>query len=528
MSLVLPSRLPISRVGRFLQVLFLVVLGAALLFYIGFTLHWPMLVDAPIMHYVIFLIGHGLKPYRDITDMNMPGAYLLESFGMLLFGSGDVGWRLYDFFLLAVLMVSMVVVARPYNWLAGVYAAGLFALRHGSEGAWFAGEREQEMTVLLAASCATLFFSVRRARPAFAAGFGVLAGLAAAIKPTLAPFGLCTLVILFFALRRRRVPAGRYLAWSVVGLLTPVVLSVLYLLRYGAIDSFLFVLHSVAPVYRTLNNPGWRFLILHAAPTEWIPLVPLAIVALLASREWNWERSVILLATICGLASYFIQQKGFWHHRYMFIAFGLLLVSMETLNIDGASWTRYLGYAALLYATVYLVPRYTVAFRELPGQSRLTQAMQADLSRLGGERLQNEVQCFDLTFGCLNSLYHMRLMENTGFTGDLLLFPKSLNPATDFYRHTFWKAQAVRPASVLVVTDQEFGAGNSYDRLARWPALATYMQRNYVLAVSRRFPYEDRYKWQPPVPLESAPGYRIYVRKGESFPLLAAGLDEGR
>ncbi len=51
---------------------------------------------------------------------------------MRVFGGGDLGWRVYDFFLLAVLMGSMVVIALPLDWLAGVYAAGLFALRHGA------------------------------------------------------------------------------------------------------------------------------------------------------------------------------------------------------------------------------------------------------------------------------------------------------------------------------------------------------------------------------------------------------------
>ena len=59
------------------------------------------------MHYVNFLMSHGLQPYSQITDNNLPGAYLIESWAMHVFGGGDLAWRIYDFFLLGVLTLSM-------------------------------------------------------------------------------------------------------------------------------------------------------------------------------------------------------------------------------------------------------------------------------------------------------------------------------------------------------------------------------------------------------------------------------------
>ena len=55
-------------------------------YYVASTVHWPMVWDTPIMHYVNFLMSRGLRPYSEITDMNLPGCYLTERWGMAVFG----------------------------------------------------------------------------------------------------------------------------------------------------------------------------------------------------------------------------------------------------------------------------------------------------------------------------------------------------------------------------------------------------------------------------------------------------------
>ena len=47
-------------------------------FLAGRSLDWPLIHDAPLFHYVAWLMGQGLVPYRDIFDMNLPGVYLLH------------------------------------------------------------------------------------------------------------------------------------------------------------------------------------------------------------------------------------------------------------------------------------------------------------------------------------------------------------------------------------------------------------------------------------------------------------------
>src|SRR5438874_10781689 len=52
---------------------------AGVVLYVGWlSLPWPLIHDAPIMHYVAWRIGQGAVPYRDLFDMNFPGVYLLH------------------------------------------------------------------------------------------------------------------------------------------------------------------------------------------------------------------------------------------------------------------------------------------------------------------------------------------------------------------------------------------------------------------------------------------------------------------
>src|SRR6266568_9521603 len=105
------------------------------------TWHWPLVGDAALMHYNVFLLDHGMAPYRQIIDPNMPGTYLVEGAIMHAFGGSALTWRMFDLFLLACAGVAMIVITLPYDWFAGVFAATLFALIHGRDGLIQLGQR---------------------------------------------------------------------------------------------------------------------------------------------------------------------------------------------------------------------------------------------------------------------------------------------------------------------------------------------------------------------------------------------------
>src|SRR5246127_3300594 len=174
--------------------------GAMLIIYaavfVVMTRHWPVVGDAALLRYVVFLIQNGWAPYRDFVDINMPGAYLATAFGMHLAGSENVSWRIFDFGLIALAGVGFFVIARPYSRFAALFATVLLLLVHGQDGVQQAGQRDLVIAVLLVIAVAFLLEAVRRERWACLLPFGLAVGFSATIKPTAAPLGV---VLLAFA-----------------------------------------------------------------------------------------------------------------------------------------------------------------------------------------------------------------------------------------------------------------------------------------------------------------------------------------
>ncbi len=529
---VLPAPDRISSLVAALRLLLVLALVTGALVYAVSSWRWPLMVDSPIMHYVNYMIDHGLKPYQDITDNNMPGAYLTERWAMTVFGAGDLGWRVYEFVLLAALTLGMVVIARPYDWLAGLYAGGLFILLHGHEGPRYAVEREEVMATLLILGYAACFTAVRRRQPWLMVLFGTLTSLAVAIKPTLAPLPAVVLAIAVWTAYtdHRTTPSDRRTAlsltlWTLAGcaLTTAVVLR--FLVHFQAVHAFLFVLRVITPSYVALWHPGFLSLVRRSWPVSFVPLLPLALLALALNRRWNWEKTALTAGFFFGLASYFIQQKGFNHHRYTFLCFFLLLAAIEFMTaLRRPGWSRAVGITAIAIALL-LVPYNIHQQRTVVPNSDLTLQLEQDLRTLGGAaRLQNKVQCFDLVFGCLNALYHDDILQNSGFTGDLLFFSGSDSRAARFYKDMFWRLARKDPAEVLVVSNEWFGQDPSFAKLQRWPEFLTYLNTNYTDALNRQFPRENE---QSPLPLTDPhiEAYRLYIRRGSPLlhsPLLTA------
>ena len=77
------------------------------------SLGWPLIHDAPLMHYIAWVIGQGGVPYRDVFDMNLPGVYLIHAAVIGLLGRGDLAWRLFDLGWLAATGALLWAYARP-------------------------------------------------------------------------------------------------------------------------------------------------------------------------------------------------------------------------------------------------------------------------------------------------------------------------------------------------------------------------------------------------------------------------------
>lgn len=521
-----------ARLVRSLRFFTVFLFAACGLFYIVLSWRWRLMVDASIMHYVVFLLRHGLRPYAEISDNNMPGAYFVEAAGMSLFGLSDLGWRLFEFCVLGSLAASLILLARRWDAMAGVFAGGMFVVLHSAEGPQYAAERELTLTLLLVLAYLALFRAVESRRYALMLPFGVLAGLASSIKPTFLPLPLALLLVAAFVLHRRHERPTALLAYSLLGMLAMLCCDLGFLWHEHALGAFWFILSSVLPAYVGIGQrPPLILLLFGSLPKLGYPLLLLWLPLLVANWRrygpWDWQRWVLLLGAFFGLLSFALQRKGFLHHRYTFLVFFYLLVGLDIfLALAGRGWARMVAAAALLFALFVAVPRTLRVTRAIVGYSHLELALESDLTQLAPPPdLQGKVQCFDLVFGCLDALYHQRLLENSGFTGDLLFFPYRDSPATEYYRERFWEGARRRPAEVIVVSNQNLGRDNGFDKLQRWPAFDTWLEANYAPVVERHFTFEHFGSlYAKPVAPAEQDAYRIYIRNGSPLQRSARGL----
>ena len=519
-----PSSANPGQPAQVMRHILIVCLTATAIYYVFRSWNWALMVDSPIMHYVVFLIHHGLKPYKDISDNNMPGAYIAEAAAMRLFGTSDLAWRVYEFFLLAVLTLAMTIIAATEDWVAGIFAGGTFLALHAAEGPRFAVEREEVIAVLLMLGCAAMFTAVRRQRPPLLLLMGLAGGIAFSIKPTYLPLLFTFMVIMTFALRHRRVNPTFYLAYALAGLAVAVVLDLSFLLHYGVLRQFIFITRIVTPVYHGESHP--IPLILHSVPKYLIPAFLLGAICLAANlrrnERWNWERWSLLAGAAFGLLSYFIQGKGFEHHRYPYLVFALLLTGLEALRAARTNgWPSWCSAGTIVAVVFFALPIYVYTLHNLNNTSILTLTLEDDLQHLNqAQSLQDKVQCFDLVSGCLNALYHLRLVENAGFTGDLLFFRPESSIPRNYYRDLYWRLAQQDPGTVLVVGNESFGQTRGFNKLDNWPEFRTYLDQNYTEVIDRQFPMEDVTRGGSPREPGDIPAYRIYIRNRS--PLLEA------
>jgi hypothetical protein len=534
------------------------------LFFFAWTWRWPLLGDASLIHYIAFLIERGWAPYRQLGDMNMPGSFLIELAAMHLFGMGDLGWRLFDFTLLAAASACFFVLHKgsgapfttvssswvgwPNRWLAPLFAASLFILIHGRDGLAEGGQRDLTMAVLLLAATACLFLALRMRTLWPALCFGLLSGLAATIKPTAILLTVAQAILAVYALRRTAdpkthaaapLPSRSLRAFAAAASLTYLIapaLSLLFLLREHALAAFLTGLHTVVPYYASLGHRPFSFVLIHSVS----PLLPLVIVwlillAILRPRL-DITRSLLLAGVVFGLINCLIQQRALPYYRYPLLAFLLPLMAIDftrALNpasnpgapfvtassSPAGSTTRIaqiLSTLALAYAAFFLAPQSAVLIHRYQWwNTDFISTLQQDLNQLGGPSLSGHIQCIDSISGCGNVLYRMRLEPSTGVLSDFLLFgaisdrqPPDAIPILRQTRAAFTAALLAHPPQVNVVTSpQHMDGPDDFQKLARWPAFLQFLTNRYTL----------RTQWSPSRPArwwsreETPASYRIYV-----------------
>jgi hypothetical protein len=439
-----------------------------------------------------------------------------------------------------------------HNWLPGLFSASLFILIHGRDGLAEGGQRDLTMAVLLLTATAFLFVAVRKGSPRSAAAFGLLSGIALTIKPTALPLSLVQLLLAVTALRRFRMAflhLGRsranrsvliqFVAPAALASLIAPAIALIFLLREHALAAFLAGFHGIIPYYASLGHRPLSFVLLHSIS----PLLPIVIawlvVLTLQGRilYWsdNWERNVLLIGVLFGLLNCIAQQRALPYYRYPLLVFLLPLMAIdfthafETAQTPGApsmtvssSWVgsgraaRALATLALAFAAFVLAPQSAILIHRYRWREiDFISSLQQNLTTLGGPALSGHIQCIDSISGCGNVLYRMRLEPATGVLSDFLLFgavsdhqPPDEIPIIRDTRAQFSSAIAANPPQVIVVTSHlHIDGPDNFEKLARWPAFASFLADRYTLQ-TQWSPTRTTRWWSRE---ETPASYRIYV-----------------
>jgi len=512
-----------KRALSFKSILSYVLLTCVAFFVVG-TIHWPLVGDASLMHYVVFLMQHGMAPYRDIVDMNMPGSYLVEWAQMRVFGPGAMGLRLFDLSLMGVAALAMVAITWPQDWFAGVYAAALLLLIHGRDGVDQMAERDLTMTVLLLVGYAFLFHALRRQTEnpprsllwAMALS-GACFGIAATLKPTVVPLEFVLLALLAWQSNKNRQPRSTSVAAligsSLSGFAIPFAIALFFLAREHALHAFWSILTGLVPYHASIGRLPIRYFLRYSIRPGFSPLAVLCAGIAAARKDWRNNESLALwIGFAFGLLSLVAQGKGYPYHRYPSEAFLLLLAGLNfTAALQRPGLLRVAGMLGLCFGVLLLAPVSTAKtlHYDWKNQEFIT-LLQGDLNALGSANLSGRVQCLDTTAGCINTLYQMRLVQDTGFLYDCYFFAPQPSPAQAQLREQFWIAIQSKPPEVFVVTNQMcVSPASGYGKLDAWPQFQHYLDANYSLYAQRTATRPVRWWSHPRPPF----GYRIYMRK---------------
>lgn len=477
------------------------------------TRNWPLVNDGALQHYISFLTDHGLAPYRQIADMNLPGSLMIDWSVIHTLGPGAHAWRVFDALVMLLASAAILLISRRHqsfnDRFAGIVAASLFWLLHARDGMGQTGQRDLIEAALLLTLLAAAFHAMRSGKGWPLAVAALCAGITVTIKPDSI---VLSVIVLTLAVRKSSQPT-RSLTLVALAFLVPLAAATAFLLHHHALHAFWLSLIEVTPFYASLGRQPFPELLRDCLSTPMRVLLALAVLlATLNHPRWTQEKTILALATAWGLASFFLQGKGYLYHRYPTLGFLLVWAAIECTDaLRSSPRLRILGAAGLLYASLVIAPLSLIRAARATWKDSLLTALQIDLTHLGGASLAHNIQCVDSISGCNVVLYRMHLPEETGMLSDFLLFGSPDQPldnqapvqsAVRRARAIFWQQINTRPPRVFVITGWLHPAGlDHYQKLALWPDFATFLAEHYTLAEQRDF-----------APGQNGPlSYRIYL-----------------
>ena len=445
---------------------------------------WPLIHDAPIMHYIAWRISEGAAPYRDVFDMNFPGVYAIHLAVVRLLGTSDAAWRAVDLAMTALTALVVGALAAPWGRAAALGGALFFAAYHLAGGAWNAGQRDFLLCpFLLAGALAVARWAEGDGSWTLAAG-GIALGAGLTVKPHALVFVLALALFIAVCARQRRRSTVVALGALAGGAVVAPVAAVIWIAAVGALGAWReIVLGYLVPLYSRVNRPAdWFYF-------RWHPWIAIAAALLVTIGRLAWTRrltarhTIVLLGVAYGLLHFLGQRKGWEYHLYPLAAFGAVLLFAELGAALRARWP--LAAVPLVASVIAIV--WLLGFKGAEAVDSSWIALKARrVAALGGELRARTgpsdlVQVLDTSDGGVHALLRSRLRQPTRFVYDFHFYHHVDAPMVQRLRDELMRDLTRRPPRLVVVCEGGWPAGG-YERLDGFPALKGWLVTTYELA----------------------------------------------
>jgi hypothetical protein len=461
---------------------------------------WPLVHDAPILHYLAWRIGDGAVPYRDLFDMNQPGVYLLHLAVLKSLGAGDVAWRAFDLAWLGFTALAVAALAAPWGLPAALGGALAFASYHLAGGAWQAGQRDFLLCpFLLVGVLGVARWLEGRGRLASLACGGAAMGAAVTVKPHAGLLAAALgVIVVVCAARAQGLPGALWaaLTYGAAASAAPAAMFA-WLAIAGGLGAWREVVFDyLLPLYSRLGrDTAWA---IHRGQV-WIAL-GLGVALSLTRAAWGGRlgprHALALLGVAYGVVHYVGQGKYWEYHLYPLAAFvAVLLFAGLDRRLAAPRWSAPALVSVLGAALVLLALKGVEA--SPAGWERDRAARVYALERQLAPRLRpgDTVQVLDTSDGGAHALLRLRVRQPTRFVYDFHFFHDVEAPIVRALRGELIRGLDAMPPRFIVLFEHGWPAGG-YDRVQTFAELAERLATRYVI-------------------LEQAAGYRIYAKRND-------------
>lgn len=468
------------------------------------SLQWRPQHDTPLFLYMAYLIDHwNYLPYRDFFDVNMPGVHLFHLFLGRVFGYEDFGLRCADLLYLCCLMVVTSLWMKKFGWRAAILSVVVFGLAYLRLGSSNSLQRDFLLLLPVSLSLFVLFVPTGLDIRLRACLIGFLFGVAATVKPH-AILGL-PLVVGFLVWQmhiseciqafniRKSLWTG---AWAVLGLVAPIGVMILMMLKLGILVDFLEIAKDYWPLYGALSGLSnliglaklnYQIKLYFAFGGFSLLLVP----AVLAGYLFIWDSCsepsskgmVILLGGLAITYSFYVLIAGkFWPYHWMPFAFFTVLLTSTCLAIPMHGRvlpkTVFPRIVMLLAVVPFIMPPGEFLVVPPPKAGRVD-AIAAYLS--SHLKSSDTVQPLDWTGGALHAMLKANAKPATPFLYDVMFYHHISQPYNQTLRKRFLdELHSSKPTFIIEITSSDKPWVSGYDTTKEFPELHEFIRSGYA------------------------------------------------